>query len=489
MIEQLQRAPQIERFLENRAKAESGAVEPVVLEKDKFPVELLALAEQLQEITKTWNPVEFVTASSESIKREKAKVFESYKTGEEYNPAFEYPGVDNASIDVEAAEKQIREIRQQVLAFQPTNEAERLAKIAFHYKVQDDLASIGLIKGLRQKDETMIKDAMNIKYPRTDRSLMAAVEAEYEEFIEETAHPTKITDAPILNPEQQKLLKDSKIDAQGIKEAFEWVLKEYGILKSDETPQGFEVIVDPEATGIDVRDKSSKPLTIFIPADREMSGQKLLEMLGHEIESHARQSMNGLSLAIGGGALKVDDETLYEGLARQRDQEFNETYFGEKDTSPTMLYVMAMKQAENGDSFAQIFKEMVDKRLHLYLGINKDQELNYESEEVQKKLPDALNEAWKYTYRVMRGHTDTSNKEKYSFGKDAAYTRGLHVQEQLSQAGYSFVNEAAIMQLNALPLLGRVKLEEQDLPHPFQDIRKRYCFEVLLPKLEEHNKQ
>ncbi len=480
--------PSIAAFLKNRAKlttGSSGEQNSLKIENEKFPQELVAVAEQLKALTSTWNPVEFVTASAASITAEKAKVFDAYRAGEAYNPTFVYDQVNAVDIDLEQTRVVLSTLLSQVRSFKPQSEFERIAKVSLYYKVMDDLASVTLISGIQTKNERFIRTAMNTKYRPLDAETLEAAENAYDAAIEETAHPSKLEGTPLLTPEQRKLLDESDTTDQDIKNAFDWLLEQYGILKTDENPNGFSCVIDINTTSLDVRDKSRSPMTIFIPAGVTRSAMRLLQMCGHEIEAHARQSMNGLNTFVGGGPLKVDDEVLYEGLARTIDGKFHERYLGEKDNSPVMLYVVAIARAEQGANFAEIFKEQVDRHLHVLFGIDRDTAIDYTSEHVQQKLPDAMNSAWMKTYRVMRGHTDTSNPEHYAFAKDAAYFRGILMHQQLESLGYGFINEAAIMQVDALPLMGRVQFTEADVPYPYQDLTQRYCFEVLLPMLEE----
>ena len=56
-----------------------------------------------------------------------------------------------------------------------------------------------------------------------------------------------------------------------------------------------------------------------------------LELLRHEIDQHVRQSLNGqLMFGFGGGALKIDEEVWYEGLAKRAEIEFMRDRFGDE---------------------------------------------------------------------------------------------------------------------------------------------------------------
>jgi len=475
-----QEYPQTSKFFENRQSPDR-----VPASELSIPPEFLPLAERLEGLTQTWNPVEFVTASSTSIKKEQATLFENFKAGTEYNPTFEYPRLDTLNLDVEAVHAELRAMLNEVRKFKPSNEQERIAKVTFYYKIRDDLATVMLIRGMQNKDEDLIRRAMNVKYASLDDSLLATAHQFYSELTSTQKTETQ-PEPTLLTTEQQSTLKTHELDAQGIKEAFEWVLNKYGILRTenDDPSKGFTVVITDEVTGIDVRDKSEQPMTIFIPTSRRVTADKLLELMYHEIEGHARQSMNGLKYKIGGGTLRIDEETLYEGLAKRLDERFQKEFMGVETGKPGPFYTLAIDSAEKGNSFYQIFSEQVSYQLHVLLKIFPDVELDFSSPEVQAKLDEAMKRAWTTTYRVMRGHTDTTNAAGYAFSKDLAYLRGWLLDRELKAKGVEHYNEAAVLQTNALPLLGRVALQNSDLDHPFQDATKEYCFEVLLPKLE-----
>lgn len=472
-------SPQVTRFLENRRSNE-----PIDVTTITFPAELLPITERLGQLSATWNPVEIVTASAESIKREKARVFAAYRAGQEYNPVFDYPTAFRDEIDPDESRRVLEGLLQQVRGFKPqriTDEAARIARAAVYYKLKDDLATVTLLEGIRSKNEAKIKQAMGTKYASPDQGLVELAHQIYEDLTQEGANKTS-QDAS-LSHEDQELLRQHKVDAAGIKTAFEWLLNDYGILRTEQNPEGFSVEVTPEATGIDVRDKSKRPMTIYIPTDRQVTADKLLELMYHEIEGHARQSMNGIKLVVGGGRLRIDDETWYEALAKRLDEKFRREFFGTETGKPLPFYTLAIAQAEKGASFAQIFKEQVDMRLHVMLQKSPMTQLDYESQDVQSNLEKAMNLAWTTTYRVMRGHTDTSNPDSFAFAKDLAYLRGWLLDQQLRSQGLGHYNEVGVLQTNALALVGRLAINYDDLEYPFKDATKRYCTQVLLPQL------
>ncbi|KKU44788.1 MAG: hypothetical protein UX62_C0049G0003 [Microgenomates group bacterium GW2011_GWA2_46_7] len=470
--------PQVNIFLANRENTE-----PIIINPEKFPVALVEIAEVLRQLTQTLNPVEFVTASPESIKQEKSAIFEAYTRGVKYNPQFEYPSIENSNIDVASVRTQITTLLKEVRRLSITSDADRIAKVALYFKLKDDLATVMLIDGIATRDEHKIKTALNTKYAPTDSGLVAQANQRYRELTRGDSESKKSDTETVLSTEQQEFLKKKKIDALGIKAGFEWLLDKYGILRTTENNHGFRVVLSEDATAIDVRDKSTEPMTIYIPKDREVTADKLLELMYHEIEGHARQSMNGEKYIVGGGSLKIDDETMYEGLAKRLDEDYQRRFFGVDSGQPIPHYTQAIEMAENGNDFYSIFASQVDIRLHVLLHRPPEETLNHESEDVKAKLQKAMDLAWNTAYRVMRGHTDTSNPTGFAFAKDLAYLRGWLSDRELRKTGNAHYNEAAIMQTNALALIGRIDITEEDLPYPFRNFTEEYCMKELLPKL------
>jgi len=247
------------------------------------------------------------------------------------------------------------------------------------------------------------------------------------------------------------------------------------------------LVISDKVTSIDVRDKASDGPTIFIPKDRKIKLDELIGLVAHEIEGHARQSVNGRKLfLIGGGSLMGDNDMLYEGLGKRYEARIREKLFGDKASEPLPFFTFAVNDAEIGKSFSQIFSDQLDRRLHANLGINPDQQIDV-SKIDDKSLSKAKDQAWLTTYRVMRGHIDTSNPHSYALAKDLAYLRGWMLDQDLLDINAGYLNEAAVIHYKALKLIARFDLEEEDLPVPFKDVSAKYWEEVLKPKMKAEN--
>lgn len=479
-------------FAKRQELEERNEALPTFEEFQKFPPEFQPIIDALRELTITWNPVEFVTPSKESVVREKAAFFAAFDRSEDYQPRFEYRNAHDTPFDPIHAENVLEKLLQNVRAFSPQNRQERVAKIALYYKVRDDLASMRLLLGLRRQDDLQMKEALSQKYAPTDEKLIATAQQLYEQ---KTRGVQKVElpegERPLLTPEQRKLLESVELTAEETSEAFSWALAQYGLLRPPNA-RGFAVKISEEVNYIDVRDKSVEPMTIWVPRHRpveKMTGLKLLRLMGHEIEGHARQSMNGQELMIGGGLLRVDEEALYEGLAKRLDAKFDREYLGEEEIMMQIYSVFAIGMAEKGASFSEIFRDQYERHMHDVLKVPHDQPLPLEDAIAPEKRREVREQAWKFAFRALRGHIDMSNSAQYAFPKDLAYLRGFLIDKQLVEDGLGYLNELAVMQTNALYLTSEMNVREEDLPFPYKDVTREYCFNILLPKLEARAKE
>jgi len=331
--------PEVGLFIKSRAQS------PEVWHEDaEVSPQMLEIAESIGELTGTWNPVEIYTGSPESIKREKEKFFDAFDQGQQYDPVFEYPIAQ--SMDMSEARSVLWDKLGEVRTVEPHSEKDRLFRVALYTKVRDDLATCDLVDGIKSEDEALIGHAIRTKYGQSDPVLIDYAEQAYRDLVSGSGEEAVDQSQLLLTPEQQKLLREARVDANGLKEIFEWVLNEYGMLRTEDNSAGFQVKISDFTTSIDVRDKSDDPMTVYIPTNQENSVAFALGIAAHEIEGHARQSMNGMTMfKLGGGRLKMDNEVLYEGLGMHEQDSVMRSLFGESSGITTPWYTLAVQVA------------------------------------------------------------------------------------------------------------------------------------------------
>lgn len=450
--------------------------------KKYLPTELKKITIEIGKVTGRWNPVEILTPDAENCKEEKAKFFDSFTQHKIYNPQFEY--LYALSIDAMSAKRRLINIFDKLCSYNAKNPTEHITVKALRKKLRDDFATCEMLLGIQTRDQHRIATAIDFKYEDLNPELYYTSLYDYHY---KTKKLSTSDEKGLLTDDEKKFLKSITCGPEEIKKAFEWALKQYGLLRTDTNKIGYTVIIDDKATSIDVRDKSVKGPTIFIPRSRKAKADKLLELITHEIEGHVRQSMNGQELfTFGGGILKIDDEMLYEGLAKRYDERFRRKFFGYKKFTPHPYFTFAIQKVQRGVSFYNIFEEQLDMRLHVKLKEEPDHSVPSLSEIDQKLLTRCMENSWNTTLRVIRGHTNTRNPKGFTMTKDIAYLKGWLVDKDLCASDLSFVNEAAIMDTTTLQLIAECDLEEKMLPYPFKDITVKYWETILKPLMNKN---
>jgi len=444
-----------------------SAVPPSFIEK--IPSDLHRIAEDLTALTRAWNVVEIVTASAASRKREKHIFVEAYNRGEIYHPRFAYPFADQ--LNMENAEIVLLELLNLVRTYRPASHAAAFAVRALRFKLQDDLSTVWLVHGIQTSNERLIGQALRSKYGGTDGALIRAAKADFARRVDEAIYPNQAFEPTALLLSLQTLT----FTAPDVKDAFEWALDAYGILKREEYDPGFRVRIDESAAFIDVRDKSALGPTVFVPEEEHMTGDELIALIAHEIDGHARQTMNGeLLLGVWNAILRVDDETYYEGLAMRYENAYKRQRFG-IDARPSSLFAFAVRTAELGGSFHRIFDIQFRRQLRLTFGIQRPEPLPPKETIHPMIIEHALDAAWNTTYRVMRGHTDMSNPHHYAMPKDLAYLRGWLLDDALCSADRSHLNECGIMTHRGMELLQGFGLTREHVPIAYRDVASEYA--------------
>lgn len=355
--------PDIERLIDKKASLTEYLPLPT---RETLPQELVDIAEKIRELTGTWNPVELYTPNN--AHSEKDRFLEEFIAGRVYNPQFTYSNAENFTVG--SSREQLVELYKRVVQYKPADRVGRLSRVALRYKIQDDLATLDLAQGLQEKDEKKISRALASKYPGTDQQLLQVARDIYQTRF---TGSHKIPTTPgVITEEEKKILEAREFTPEETAAALSWALDQYGLLRIPPGQTGFAVKISSDVTDVDVRDKSKDGLTVFVPIrrDRPLDGVKFLKLIAHEIEGHARQSANGERLfLIGGGKLKIDDETSYEGLAKRSDDLISRKLFGTAEGIPIPYYAFAVRAAEEGHSFSEIFQTQLELRLREELKI------------------------------------------------------------------------------------------------------------------------
>ena len=398
-----------------------------------YTPEFRELLNELGEIAKTMNIVEMVTPLNAA--EERKKWLEQAENGAYTNPQFQYNGrllaeIANKESALQELTQKMGKMTKQLSAEDPGRVLTELA-----WRRRDELeATIWLAQCMLQGDDSNADAALVLIYGAPEDLTVAAAHDYAKAMASGKAYRQR--DTPQLKTVREKLQKVF-CDAKRVQEEFIWVAEQSGIAQTR------PVEIDPIATAVDVRDKSSRGPIVVIPAGYEAYGVTLVRLCAHEILCHwadSERAARALPL-LGGGALKPADETLYEGHATWAGNATG-MMLGEKTQRQRLpFYIIAMSLARKGMNFA-------DVATALY-------EIIRPTEATDKA---ALELTWKTCMRVFRGsHGNQDNAlAHYAFTKDRAYFEGHLVAERLHDQGFDSILDVATLSLGDIELLKTV---------------------------------
>lgn len=397
------------------------------------------------------NPVEIVTPTN--VHSEKQAWIEAAERGIFHNPTFTYDNDRLRTIAtfgprLNTAKNQLNE------AIEPQTTTDAIILGLINDRIDDAYFSIMLAESILLGNDRESACCTAGKYHRPNRAQIADAQILLNPQCTLSAPPAR------FSKETRNRLKKLHFDAQGIQSIFQRVILEYGI-------EGWEVKIDERATAIDVRNKTADghPVVV-IPADREVTGLKLIELVGHEIECHLRDSENAAQLfygLIGHDSpltplvpllAKPDDEMLYEGHAKISDASITG-----RTALPKPYYTVAQDLAAQGHSFADVANYIYEVRREL--GDNEN---------------DAIKGAWLACYRAFRGCTNTKNPHSYTFGKDYAYLAGYNIACSMQFPEWLDFASLSLIDLQRLHSAG---IQLNAPKYPYLDVASAIANEIL----------
>ncbi len=186
------------------------------------------------------------------------------------------------------------------------------------------------------------------------------------------------------------------------------------------------VDVSPAYSSVTVTALTPEP-HIFVPESYKPCNLVMVAtLIGHEIEQHVSDYANcihaleqfGLPFELARVLVARQDSTLTEGYAKCSDARVQKIYTGTSAGAPHPYYVIAIDLAQKGYSFAQISEDIFTRRVLQ----------GYDSH-------DAIDFAWKITYRVLRGCADTKNPHNFARTGDRSYLEGFIRAIKLGESG------------------------------------------------------
>ena len=289
----------------------------------------------------------------------------------------------------------------------PETDADRVLYRILKKRVMDANSTIVLASAIFHHDDRWAKKAVFERFDCPSEETLSEVSS-----VLRSGGNAK-TLAPDFSPSavdwlksDRSYLKDMSFNATEIANNFQFVLDYYGI-------KGWNIRLDPNCAAINVSEKSSRgEKEIIIPTTREVSGLKLLELIGHELNTHLRGFENASCFfsevlpselkPLTAIFAKSGSAVMNEGVAK-----FSDWSISGDSALPTLYYCEAIRLAISGKSFAEVSEEI------------------YRLKRSRKIKPEsARRTTWDVVYRVFRGISNTENLASYAFTKDAAYLMG-----------------------------------------------------------------
>lgn len=335
--------------------------------------------------------------------------------------------------------KRLRKLGDQVLAAQ---EAETPVDEAILHilrrRIDSALLTCDIAQAMLEGNNTAIRELCTQKYGRPAPEDMSQAYA----MIDEHVRPASRSEA-MFTDEERAALRDIQISIEGLETLFNFARIYYGF-------EDWHCELRRDVHYVDVRTRASSPKhrkRIDLPVHKHFNGLRALEQVAHEVEYHIRSIENSQQLfadllgkdspllPLIGALAKSDDESLYEGVAKNSD-----VRIGGEQSAPNPCYIIAIDWALRNLTFADVASGIIDM-----LSANNVTDPKQTHHEILEK-------AWLITYRVFRGmqcSLSGENLNGYAFTKDYAYLAGFNKVQTMDPMlrDFASLNEADIVDL------------------------------------------
>lgn len=385
--------------------------------------------EELADILNTLNVLELVTPTN------LADVKRDWLSRSEFtNPTFCYD--KKLLYGVSAKAEPLREAAALISdTMYVDTELDRILYSILRRRILDAWATIDLANAIANGDDSSARDAVISRFGCPDSRVLSKVDIALRsgKGIGALAPNFQPTWFPLTNG-KRRYLEGMTFNAREIADNFQFILDYNGI-------KGWKIRLDSNCAAIDVREKNNRgEKEIVIPSDRKVNGLKLVELAGHEIDTHLRGFENAYYFfdeilppelkPLTPIFAKSGDARMNEGVAKISDWQIS----GDA-ALPSLDYCEAIHLARfSGKSFAEVAEEI------------------YQLKRERKVKPESARRgAWNITYRIFRGISDSKNPAAYAFTKDSAYLMGwLDLAWLLASDGVSVSERNAIFDFCSL---------------------------------------
>ena len=332
-----------------------------------------------------------------------------------YKPTFTYPEMDK--LDIQKAENDLKNLK--IIEENVENETNQNVKNIVLEMIVVVKAKINILLEIKEGSSEKAFENAKIAYGDIDDQVCQKAEKYHRKKIE---FLKRNREKGIVKSDLERELEETMFNAEDIKEYFDLALG-----KGNLRYNNLEVIIDEEATAIDVRssDPNYDHPVILIPLDRKVNGLRLLQLVAHEIGCHVVQNNNNYKLGLEGLSFGRDWETAQEGFAVRGETKIKKVILGDSmlDFEYNVFsayFILAMEKIKKGADFGEVYDYIFDLKKEEFL-VEEDDEGKVEEK--------ASRETKMVLRRVIRG------MYPYYFPKDKAYFEGQFMALKIEEEG------------------------------------------------------
>lgn len=365
---------------------------------------------EIREITKTYDAVDMVNPSGRIVGgkrltyKEEINLFkEEIKKDSSYNPVFTYPEIEKLdSYEMDLRISELAEKRKSI----EEEPNEDIKKIVIEC-IDASLAEMNIIKGVKENNDTKTFNSCVEAYGDIDEDLVSESEIYYQ---------NKLKDVSYVDNPLRKKLKEVKLSSQDLKDIFQLALE---VLGSDE----FRINLKNNVENISISDARKE---IKIPEGNTYSGERTMELVAHEICTHAVSMINSNKAGFTGVSIGKNVTAFKEGIAMLSEEAAGEHMFNDKKPIDKDWYIHAMDFRKKGNGFGAVYLEMKERILRQFLA------QKVERDEAEKN---AEKESLSICRRIFRGMSDLTSNSSYYNTKDACYFKGYVESQKMVEKG------------------------------------------------------
>lgn len=366
---------------------------------------------EIQEIVKKYDAVDLINPSGRITEegrltyKEEIKIFkEKIKKDPNYNPTFTYPQVEEIKIDdIESKIKDLGTMRERIGAEENN---EHIKRIVFEC-IDTSLAEMNFIMAVKNEDDAMAYQYSAEAFGDIDKELVTK---------NETYYQNKLKVGSYIDNPLRKGLKEIKLSSQDLKDILQIALDVLGL-------SSFKINLKSNVANISISDTRKE---IKIPENNEYTGERVVEIVSHEICTHAISMMNFNEAGFQGVSIGKNATTFQEGIAMLSEEKAGEHIFGDKKPIDKDWFIHAMEYRREGNGFGATYLEMKKRISDQFIA---------QDIEPQKAEMDAEKESLNICRRIFRGMHDFSSNSSYYYTKDSCYFRGFIESQKMAEKG------------------------------------------------------